>query len=99
MHMHFDETRKVYKEIYDEKSNYAHKSARFHVPRYFIIVIWGLFISFVVYVYAIISLNDLDQANASIDKAINTQTVKKVKATIQFLPNEPEPQFVQMPSL
>ena len=97
--MHFDETKKVYKEIYEEKSNYAHKSRRFHAPRYFIVVIWGLFISFVVYVYAVISLNDLDQSNASIEKAVNTPTIYKVKATIQFLPNEPEPRFVQMPSL
>jgi lysozyme family protein len=97
--MHFDDTKKIYKEIYDEKSNYAHTSKRFHVPRYFIVVIWGLFISFVVYVYALISLNDIDQSSASVDKAISTPTVQKVKATIEFLPNEPEPRFVQMPSL
>jgi Ni,Fe-hydrogenase I cytochrome b subunit len=95
----YENTRKFYKEAYDEKSNYAHKSTRFHVPRYFIIVIWGLFISFVVYVYAIISLNDLDQSNTSIDNAMNAPRYQKVKATIEFLPNEPEPRFVQMPSL
>ncbi|MBP6912364.1 MAG: hypothetical protein KBB86_00325 [Candidatus Pacebacteria bacterium] len=97
--MHFDETKKVYKEIYNEKSNYAHKSHRFHVPRYFVVVIWGLFISFVVYVYALISLNDLDQSTLSIERAINSSSIQKVKATIEFLPNEPEPRFVQMPSL
>lgn len=97
--MHFDDTKKIYKEIYVEKSNYAHVSKRFHVPRYFIVVIWGLFMSFVVYVYALISLNDIDQNSASVDKAISAPTVQKVKATIEFLPNEPEPRFVQMPSL
>ena len=40
----------------------------------------------------------LQQSNYLIDSMRINQKVK-IKATMEFLPNEPEPQFVQMPAL
>ena len=96
--MHLDDTKKLYNEAYDHKMSYAHKNKQIHIPRYWLVVIWGLFMAFVVYVYALQSLNDLEQSNRSIDNIQTTQKVK-IQATMEFLPNEPEPQFVQMPAL
>ena len=96
--MHLDDTKKLYNEAYDHKMSYAHKNKQIHIPRYWVVVIWGLFMTFVVYVYALQSLNDLQQSNYLIDSMRINQKVK-IKATMEFLPNEPEPQFVQMPAL
>lgn len=94
--MHIDERRKIYNESYEQKLAYAHKNKQIHIPRYWIVVIWGLFITFVVYAYALISLNDIQKSSDSIGEV---EAIQKVKTTIEFLPNEPEPQFVQMPVL
>lgn len=96
--MEYEDRQKIYKEIIEQKAAHAHTNKLVHIPRYWIIVIWGLFMSFVVYTYALNSLNDLDEINSSIENIKVVQKPQKVKATIEFLPNEPEPRFVQMPS-
>lgn len=89
-------TRFDYEKIKFEKLNAPQKRKHTHVPRYLIVVIWGLFITFVVYSYSLITLNEMDQQSKSLDQVV---IPTKVPVTIEFLPNEPEPQFAPMPSL
>lgn len=84
-----------YEQIRMHKLSIAPKRKMVHVPRFLIVVIWGLFMTFVVYSYATITINDLDQQSASIDQGVVN---KKVKATIEFLPNEPEPRLAPLPA-
>jgi hypothetical protein len=81
--------------VYDQKMGQSYKSKRIHVPRYLIVVLWGLLMTFVVYTYAQSTMIDLDQSNKLIESATISQT--KVRATIQFLPNEQEPQLAPVP--
>lgn len=77
-----------------EKLNAPRKRKHFHIPRYFIVVIWGLFMTFVVYSYAVITLNELDLYAKDFESAPVTV---KVPITIEFLPNEPEPRLAPSP--
>ena len=97
--MHFDDRQKLYNEIYEQKKAYAYKNKQIHIPRYWLVVIWGLFMTLIVYVYAVESLNELNQANDSIENIKMVQKPQKVRATIEFIPNATEPRFVGMPSL
>lgn len=95
MDQDFNQNKKFdYEQIRLHKMSTAPKKKMIHVPRYLVVVIWGLFMTFVVYTYALITINELDQQSVAFDQ----KPMTKVKATIEFLPNEPEPQFAPLPA-
>lgn len=80
--------------IRHQKLNTPHLKKHIHIPRYYIVIIWGFFMIFVVYSYSVITLNELDGYAKSYEYIPD---VIKVPVTIEFLPNETEPQLAPQP--
>ena len=96
--MYFMGRERLYNEAIANKLNYAHKNKLTHVPRYLVLVLWVLFVSFVIYAYANVTLFELTLNDQSIEQSIQSTPIKqKSIITLEFLPNEPVPKLVSMP--
>lgn len=80
--------------IRSQKVNTPRRKKHIHIPRYYLVVVWGFFMIFVVYSYSVITLNELNNYAKSYEYI---PQVIKVPVTIEFLPNEPEPQLAPQP--